>query len=51
MFKGISTFVGYSMPKPSLKKNPSGTIQLIAGGNKGAHAFPKSINPKVNSIV
>ena len=31
-FNGISTFVGYLMPKPSLQKNGGGTIYLIAGG-------------------
>ena len=34
-FDGISTFVGYSMPKPSLYKNSNGTIYLIAGDMKG----------------
>ena len=31
-FKGISNFVVYLMPKPSLLKNLSSTIQLIVGG-------------------
>ena len=26
LFNGISTFVGYLMPKPSFEKNSSGTI-------------------------
>ena len=26
LFDGITIFVGYSMPKPSLKENSSGTI-------------------------
>ena len=33
-FNGISIFIGYSMPKPFLRKKCSGTIQLIAGGIK-----------------
>ena len=31
LFNGISTFVGYLMPKPFSKKNSSGTIKPIAG--------------------
>ena len=31
LFNGISTFLGYSMPKLCLKKNSCGTIQPIAG--------------------
>ena len=30
-FNGISTFIDYLMPKPSFKKNSSGTIQPIVG--------------------
>ena len=41
----------YLMPKPSLQKNSSGTIELITGEHKGIYNFPKSINPKVNVIV
>ena len=26
LFNGISTYIGYLMPKPSFKKNSSGTI-------------------------
>ena len=38
LFNGISTYVGYLMPKPSFKKNSSGTIRPIE--DKGVHAFP-----------
>ena len=32
LLNGISTFVGYSMLKPSFQKCNCGTIKLIAGG-------------------
>ena len=32
LLNGMSNFVGYLIPKPSLLKNSSDTIQLIAGG-------------------
>ena len=41
LFNVISTFVGYSMPKPSFKKNSNGTIQPIAGRIRGFIPFPK----------
>ena len=51
LFNGISTFVGYLMPNLFSKKNSSGTIQPIAGKEKGVHTFPKGICPKVNVIA
>ena len=41
LFNGISTFVGYLMPKPFSKKNSSGTIQPIAGRIRGFIPFPR----------
>ena len=39
-FDGVSTFVGYLKPQPSLKKNISGIIQSEVWGNiKRVHAF------------
>ena len=32
LFNGISTFVGYSMPKPCLQKFSGDNIQPIPGG-------------------
>ena len=40
-FNGISTFVGYLMPKPSFEKNSSVTIQPIAGRIRGLIPFPR----------
>ena len=52
LFNGISTSVCYLMPKPSLKKKSSDTIQLIAGwGDNKAQTFEKNINPKANVIA
>ena len=49
LFNGISTFLGYLMPKLFSKKNSSGTIQPIySWEDKGVHTFPKSICPKLN---
>ena len=42
LFNGISTFLGYSMPKPSFEKNRR--------KDKGLHTFPKSICRKVNVV-
>ena len=39
--------MSYLIPKPSLLKTSTGTVQAIAGG--GDHAFLKSISPKVNA--
>ena len=49
LFNGISTFAGYLMPKPSLQKDSSNTIQSIAGGGEGVHIFP-NVSPKINII-
>ena len=38
------------MPKQLLYKNFNDTIQTIAGKDKGIHAFPQNISPKVNVI-
>ena len=40
-FNGISTLMGYLMPKSSLWKNRRDTILPIPGEDKGAHTFPK----------
>ena len=37
LFNGISTFMGYLISNPSLKKNSSDTNYLIAGGIKGLY--------------
>ena len=51
LFNGKSSFVGYLMQKPSLKKNISGTIYTIDEEKKGEDfRFPKGINPKENVI-
>ena len=50
-FNGISTFVGYSMLKPSLqKKKTQQRYYLIHIGKIGRYIrnFPKSISPKEN---
>ena len=49
-FNGISTFVGYLMLKPSLKKNRSHVTWPTAREIRG-HSFPKCISLKVNMIV
>ena len=41
LFNGLSTFVGYLMPKPSLEKNSGGTIWLIAGKIRRFITFPR----------
>ena len=40
-FNGISTFVGYLMPKPFFKKNSIGTISPITGRIRGFIHFPR----------
>ena len=40
-FNGLSNFVGYIMPKPSLYKKSSGTIQVITGRIRGSTLFPR----------
>ena len=47
-FNGISTFVGYLMPKSPFEKNSSGNIYPIA---MGFHSIPKGICPKINVIA
>ena len=51
LFNGISTFMDYLMPKPSLKKYSDDIIQPITGRDKGVHAFPLGISQKVNIIA
>ena len=51
LLNGISTFVGYLMPKPSRSKNRGGIIQLIARKDKGVDIFLKDISPEVNVIA
>ena len=51
LFNGISTFVGYLMPKPFSEKNRSGTTYPIAGRIRVFISFPKGICPKVNVIA
>ena len=41
LFNGISTFVGYLMPKPFSKKDRGGTIKHIAGRIRGFIPFPR----------
>ena len=44
LFNGISIFLGYLMPKPSLLKNSSGTIELIAGLRDNEFiSFPRAL--------
>ena len=52
MFNDKSTFVGYSMPKPSSKKN-NDTIKPIVGGwgDNEVHTFSKGICLKMNVIM
>ena len=51
LFNGISTFLGYLMPKLSFSKNSCGTIKPIAGRIKWFIHFPNGICPKVNVVV
>ena len=41
LFNGILTFMGYSIPNPSLQKDSSGESSIHSWGNKGIHTFPK----------
>ena len=50
-FNGISTFVGYLMPKSPFLKNSNGTILTYKCEDMEVHAFPKGIYPKVNVIA
>ena len=47
---GISIFVNYLMPKPSLYKNKLPSL-THSWRNKEVHAFPKGISQKVNVIA
>ena len=51
LFNGISTFVGYLMPKPFFKKNSSGTYLTHSWEDKGVHGLHKGICLKVNVIT
>ena len=51
LFNDMSTFMGYLMPKSSLQKDHSGTIQSTAVEDKGFQILPYSMSPKVNVIV
>ena len=42
LFNGISAFVGYVMPKPSLLKNSSDIIELIARSKRPIHTCMNS---------
>ena len=48
---GISTFVGYLMPEPSLQKDSSGTILPKPARIKKFIPFPKDTSQKVNIIA
>ena len=50
LFNGISTFMSYLMPKPSLYKNSSHTINILSR-DKSIHTYPKGISSEVNVIV
>ena len=45
-FNGISTFMGYLMPRTSLQKSSNDTIQPIAEKNKRVHGFSSGISSK-----
>ena len=47
VFNGISTFVGYLIPKPFSKP----FYLTHSWEDKGVHNFPKGICPKVNVIA
>ena len=51
LFNDISTLISYLILKLSLLKNKTSTIQPIAGEGKRVHTFPKSITPKMNTIM
>ena len=51
MFNGLSTFVGYLMPKPSFQKDSNNAILTRSWEDKGVHTFPKGICLKVNVIA
>ena len=51
LFNGISTFLSYLMPNPSLLKNSSGSISSTVGRDKEVHAFPKGTSSNVNILA
>ena len=52
LFNGLTTYMGYLMPKPSLLKNSSGTIYNPSLGVRGwVHNFSKEISSKLNVIA
>ena len=53
LINGISIFLGYLMPKPSLLKDIRSIIKYIAvmGIKGGGHTFSKGKNRKVNTIT
>ena len=52
LFIVISTYKGFLLPKSSLLKNSSGTIQSISGRMiRGSYLFLRGISPKVDLIV
>ena len=52
LLNGILALLEYLMPKPSLQKNSSDTIQpIVGGGGKEVHTFPRGICTKVNLIA
>ena len=50
LFHVISSFMGYLMQKPSLKRKVNRTIKPIVGVDKGVHIFSQSVCLKVNVI-
>ena len=50
-FNGISTFVGYLIPKPFSLKEQSWYYLADSWEDKGVHTFLKGICPKVNIIA
>ena len=46
LYCGISTFIGYSMPKLSLQKNSRDTIQTHSWGTRGFMPFPRILVKK-----
>ena len=46
LFNGMSTFLGYLMPKPFSEKNSSGTILTHIWEDKGVHTFSQGYLPE-----
>ena len=51
LFNGISTFVGYSLPKPSLEMNSGGTILTITGRYQGNINHCRLFNAKSSLYI